>query len=122
MKLTYLPMSECDQRQGSVYFLACDNKYLKIGFAGNVSERVKELQTGCPFELKLIGVLTDVPEECERWFHAVLREEHVRGEWFNLTTRVRLLVHEINGGARPRDVLEIGRLYGSCPRRERRSA
>ena len=115
MKLVYMPMSEMDQRQGNVYFVACDNRYVKIGFAADVPARLSELQVGCPFELKQLGVFGDVPEVCERWFHAVLRDEHVRGEWFNLTETVRLLIHKINAGARPQAVLEVARLYGSCP-------
>lgn len=111
LRLTYLPYSECDQRQGDVYFIACDNRYLKIGFTWDVPARLCELQVGCPFELSVIGVLRNVPEVTERWFHAVLREEHVRGEWFKLSARVRLLVQAVNDGARPDDVLAVSRLY-----------
>ncbi len=117
LNLMYLPYAARDQRRGSVYFIACDNRFVKVGFTENVDARLADLQVGCPFELRVLGAMPDIHEEVERWFHAVLRFEHVRGEWFNLTDPIRLLIQRVNEGARPVDALDVGRIYGSCPPR-----
>lgn len=96
---------------GNVYFVVCRNEFVKIGFAVDVRDRFGDLQTGCPYELKLVGVLPEVPFKAEKWFHILLRALHVRGEWFRLTDRVRLLIHLINSGARPDCLLELRRIY-----------
>ena len=68
-----------------IYLVEClgpDNFY-KIGFATNPQQRLKELQIGCPYELKIIlefpgGLIK------EKELHAFYNNSYVRGEWFNL--------------------------------------
>lgn len=106
---------------GSVYFIGCDNRFVKIGFARNVAERLADLQTGCPFELRIIGELPGAAASMELVFHEVLSRLRFRGEWFELTDRLRLMIHEINSGARPDAILAVEALYRSTSTRARTS-
>ena len=56
---------------------------IKIGHTNNgVEERLKELQTGSPDKLILIGIIEgDVKKEQE--LHKRFKNYRVRGEWFN---------------------------------------
>ncbi len=98
-------------RAGHVYFIACDNRFVKVGFTYDVEVRLAELQTGCPFELKVIGVLRDTTMIAEKWFHAAMRGARHRGEWFNLTDRVRLIIHEVNQGFYPLDAVQVAAFF-----------
>jgi hypothetical protein len=105
-----------DGAPGDVYFVACRNEFVKVGFALNVDQRLKELQTGCPYELTVIGVLRDTSALAERWFHAAMRSERGRGEWFKLTDRVRLLIQAVNDGFYPLKAEEIKALFAAIHR------
>lgn len=41
----------------AIYFVQADGGPVKIGFASNVQNRLKALQTACPVTLRLIRVL-----------------------------------------------------------------
>lgn len=58
--------------------------FLKIGFTDNsISDRIKSIQTGCPFSLDLIHVEQgDLASEKE--IHKRLARHKVNGEWFEL--------------------------------------
>ena len=65
-----------------VYLINADttDKY-KIGYTKDVKSRIKSLQTGCPYKLKLIKeVLGD--SEQEKVFHKTWKSHRKRGEWF----------------------------------------
>lgn len=63
------------------YFIRAENGATKIGVAWNVRSRLSALQSACPERLLLI---CRVPggELAEAYFHEVLKDECVRGEWF----------------------------------------
>ena len=67
----------------SIYFIQCGtNGPIKIGYTNkDVKERVAQLQTACPYELKLLWV-TDGDQESEQFIHERLKHENIRGEWF----------------------------------------
>jgi hypothetical protein len=69
-----------------VYFIKAGQK-LKIGKAKDPELRMAELQTGCPFEMRLMGTLkckSDMHSHTvEQRLHRLFRREHFRGEWFN---------------------------------------
>jgi Meiotically up-regulated gene 113 len=46
-------------------------------------ERVKDLQTGCPWKLTVLAV-TEGTKCDEKGLHQRFRELHMRGEWFEL--------------------------------------
>lgn len=74
-----------------VYFIeAVGLGCIKIGIASNPHSRLKELQTGCPSELRLISVIkTDAASEWERELHARFGAALHRGEWFSDTADLR---------------------------------
>lgn len=65
-----------------VYFIeAVGAGLVKIGTSTNVTQRLAQLQSGFPYELKLLRVLPGYLEE-ERFFHDLFAEYRVRAEWF----------------------------------------
>lgn len=59
---------------------------VKIGSAGDITKRGKDLQLGSPVELVLIGWCD---HNIERRLHAALDSEWVHGEWFRMTSKTR---------------------------------
>ena len=57
-------------------------EFIKIGFTGRgTDQRMKEMQTGNPYVLELIGC-ADGSMEAETAIHRLLKPYNVRGEWF----------------------------------------
>lgn len=74
-------------QEGYIYLIRCEGTtYYKIGITrANAENRVKALQTGCPFNLQLVMMFrTNTPEETEAWAQTVLEGRRVNGEWFDL--------------------------------------
>lgn len=55
---------------------------VKIGFSRDPWKRLRELQTGCPDELRLLAVEPNSVPEDERRYHASIGAP-IRGEWFD---------------------------------------
>lgn len=66
----------------SVYFVRC-NEFLKIGYAANVGERFRTMQTASPYEMELLGTMAG-GVEMEEQLHRRFRHLQHRGEWFRL--------------------------------------
>lgn len=79
---------------------------IKIGWSADVSKRVKELQTGCPYPIE---VLNEIETECstERELHKALQEYRVHGEWFELPEHVV----EFLQSAEERDLISVRIAY-----------
>lgn len=66
------------------------NQY-KIGIASCVSSRLKTLQTGCPFELKVATTWEHFDRKRIQYYETFLhryfnkRNQRIRGEWYTLT-------------------------------------
>lgn len=73
--------------QGNVYIVKAEN-YYKIGKTiGSVENRIKMLQTGCPFKMKLVALYNgDYFSEIEKELHIVCidYDVHIHLEWFEL--------------------------------------
>ena len=66
-----------------IYFIqAGDNGAVKIGFAKDVKKRFRELQTGNHETLKLLKEIAG-EEELEQEIHSLVKQFHVRGEWYS---------------------------------------
>jgi hypothetical protein len=67
-----------------VYFIQAENSdgFIKIGFAKNPIKRLLLFQTGNPYKLKLLGVISGVTEHYELELHVRFQRFRVRGEWF----------------------------------------
>lgn len=80
-----------DDTKGSIYYILCEYYYsqpplIKIGFtSGDPISRLDTVQSHCPFDLKLIQVLTPAYLIQERWLHYTFSELRKRGEWFQVS-------------------------------------
>lgn len=63
-----------------IYFIGT-KKVVKIGYSANPLERLQALQTGYPFELKLMALIPgSYQTECE--LHKLFDRLRLEGEWF----------------------------------------
>lgn len=70
----------------NIYVIAClGPSAVKIGItAGHPIKRLRQLQTGCPSRLMLVGWFPG-KEDDETALHERLKPFRMRGEWFALT-------------------------------------
>lgn len=68
-----------------IYFVQAETlRFIKIGRALDLGDRMKTLQVGCPDRLILLGVIpTDEPRTVEKRLHYRFRDLRHRGEWFS---------------------------------------
>lgn len=80
---------------GFVYFITIGAPYVthvKIGYtAKNPFARMKDLQTGCPFKMQMLGFLVGNMGH-EKELHAVLKEYRLEGEWFEYSDYVASII------------------------------
>jgi hypothetical protein len=73
---------------GYVYIVGFSERgIVKIGSAVNMMVRLRDLQCGNPFALKLralVSIYEGSPAIIEFAAHRLAREHHIRGEWFRL--------------------------------------
>lgn len=64
-----------------------DSNYFKIGYTAdsNISTRLKNLQTGCPFPLNIHRIFPHGDPSWEVDMHRYFAESQTTGEWFNLS-------------------------------------
>lgn len=76
-------------RHHRVYFIQAGdsdtegNALVKIGFTTDVAKRMRQLQTASPMRLKVLEQVIGT-HAIEAYFHRLLRDRHVQGEWFKL--------------------------------------
>lgn len=76
-----------------VYFIARsewpeNGEPVKIGIARDVAQRLRNLQTGSPEDLFLLGTMVG-GKAAESDIHRRFRECHIRGEWFSMCPELR---------------------------------
>ena len=71
--------------RGMVYCVECEGFY-KIGVTSyGIRKRLQSIQTGNPFEVKIVWVKrTNNVGKYERMLHQQLKDNHVRGEWYDI--------------------------------------
>ena len=71
---------------GTIYYISCnETSRVKIGFTkGNVTKRLKALQTGSTTKLGILAAHSGTMDE-EKALHRKFANCHVRGEWFDAT-------------------------------------
>lgn len=74
----------------NIYFIRC-GEFVKIGRGGDPEQRAKDLQTGNPYEIEVMGSFTGTEAE-ERRLHAAFQQFHHRAEWFFLSNTVRAFI------------------------------
>lgn len=83
------------QTAGNIYAVKAGD-YIKIGFTkGDVWERIAQLQTGCPQELRLLGTGPG-GRYMEKSLHNILKDFRVHGEWFRDEPLVREIFFRIS--------------------------
>lgn len=77
------------QDRGYVYLITEHpfSNFVKIGFAVNPQQRVRELQTGNPHKLVVMHTANYIDyQSIETLLHEICNEFRVQGEWFKVTT------------------------------------
>src|SRR5262245_48408046 len=80
-----------------LYFIKAGAR-IKIGIAADIGRRVRQLQTGCPEPLELLGTIPG-SRGVERCWHRRWAQIRTGGEWFKATPE---LLEEIDRTLRPR--------------------
>jgi hypothetical protein len=78
------------------YVIEADTGQLKVGIALHPQQRLKELQTGSPVPLRLLGTIPG-GRAVEKLLHDTFKEHRLQGEWYSpeirdpLTTLLSIL-------------------------------
>lgn len=71
-------------KYGFIYVIrAIETSFFKIGFSAKPEERLANLQTASPYQLKLLSSWPGTDKQ-ERYIHKCLSEFRVSGEWFKM--------------------------------------
>jgi hypothetical protein len=76
-----------------IYFAACGGR-IKIGIAGNVMSRLKQVGNHLSEPIELIGAIPG-DHELERIIHVRLRPYRLKGEWFRDCPETRHFIHDV---------------------------
>lgn len=90
-----MPRTHDADAKGWMYFIASDaQKAVKIGFATDVYQRLKTLQSGNPDRLRVMG---SVPAllGAETHLHRILKARAIRLEWYPLSGFMEALTDEL---------------------------
>lgn len=71
-----------------IFFVSFEYYFVKIGHSKNPIKRIKSIQTGCPFPLKIINIERGGLTE-EREYHKKFAEYNTNGEWFKIRGELR---------------------------------
>jgi hypothetical protein len=74
-----------------------DDHFVKIGKSNDTSVRLKELQVGNPFELRVLAAF-EAREAWEFELHRSFAGYRVRGEWFLMNDRLARLIECLKDG------------------------
>jgi hypothetical protein len=82
--------------EGFVYFIrAGRTNAVKIGFATKPEERLRDLQCASPHPLHLLGYMPG--DRSIEWdWHQRFEADRIRGEWFNLSFRLRSAINGLS--------------------------
>ena len=82
-KMRRLPLGADVMSEGFVYFIQSEmaGQPIKIGYTKNIESRLKQLQTGHPASLALLGQLPG-PQSLETSLHKTFAADRLYGEWF----------------------------------------
>lgn len=87
--------------QNVVYFMSTAD-HMKIGISKNLDSRIKQVQTGCPIQLRRVEYVVvenrDIALSLEKMLHNEFRDLNTFGEWF-------YLIEDCNIGRRRKSIL-----------------
>ena len=82
----------------NIYFVLAEDVIggprVKIGFSGDVNQRLKDMQIGSPVKLELI-LSFRAPSSVEAKLHKAFAKYHIHGEWFELSEPIVLMIGQI---------------------------
>lgn len=81
-------------RFGQVYLMG-NREYglVKIGFSNNPEQRLKELQTGCPFPISIFTSFKGSLKR-EKQLHHQYKDLRVNGEWFKIEDKLEDFINK----------------------------
>lgn len=72
--------------RSGVYIVVADEfRRFKLGYSSDVDRRLDQIQTCCPTRCRIADVLVDADFETEAAIHGLLFDQHVIGEWFDIS-------------------------------------
>lgn len=71
-----------------IYFIGCNDQYVKIGVSHSPGRRLDDLQVGNPYALTMLKTI-DVSHKAEAYLHDKFSHLRHRREWFNLNSELR---------------------------------
>lgn len=112
-----------------VYVVECEGHY-KIGMALDPYSRIREMQVGCPFPLKLMMTIAHAnAKTLESKLHQLYRRHRVRGEWYALSPdHLYVLADRYNGKCAPALLARFEEIeskydeFSGCPRSQQSPA
>src|SRR6185503_4362187 len=74
-----------------IYVMTAGTRHVKVGVSIDVEERVKAVQTGCPFKVQIARqwVSRDA-YKIERLAHMALAKYRKAGEWFDVPSKAAI--------------------------------
>lgn len=83
---------------GRIYVINHPHGYVKIGESSKPTERLSGIQIGSPYHLTLYTLIDVVgnSETVEKAIHEAYQDDHIRGEWFDLTEREKTPLSKID--------------------------
>jgi len=91
-----------------IYFITFSNrKFVKIGFSDNPEKRILELQTGNPYKLQLLHVISG-NYETEKGFHESLSKYRVRNsEWFKVKGELAASIEALTNPKTKKQIVDL---------------
>lgn len=84
---------------------------VKIGYSADLAARLKQLQTGNPFRLKVLHSFAFPDSKkaaaCETLLHRLFADYQISGEWFRNTGGVKHFLSTLDQGVTPVQAIEI---------------
>lgn len=86
-----------ENHKGYVYLIKSNN-YFKIGKTKNIKQRISSLQTSSATHIELIHTIkTSNYHKIEKELHKKFENQHIKGEWFNLSEEDIEYIKNYNG-------------------------
>lgn len=94
-----MPAPRLDREQKpstNLYFIetVCPERFIKIGIASDVAVRLKKMQMGCPYELRVLAIIPNAAN-LEKPLHIKFVADRVTGEWFRRTDALLATIEEL---------------------------
>lgn len=81
-----------------IYVIRHEHGFVKIGKSNEPRQRLKSLQTACPYDLEIFTAITAIGDwhVIEQAIHDAYAEYRVGGEWFDLPEREVVALDDVS--------------------------